>query len=76
MKPLMRRDPTYVRAEIEANPDWALAFLMSEIDNDGAPIGWGKYISLATSLREKFTLASKGGPYETPLQIAAAKSVE
>ena len=40
-------DPTYVRADIGANPKWELAFLLSELDNDNAPIGWGKYIKLA-----------------------------
>lgn len=69
----MRADPTYVQKDIEANPDWALAFLMSEIDNASAPIGWGKYIPLASSLRSKFALTSKGGKYETELQIAAAR---
>ena len=44
------QDPTYVKDEIYANPAWKLAFMMSEIDNDLAPIGWGQYISLATNL--------------------------
>jgi hypothetical protein len=44
------RDPTYVKADIEANPVWDLAFVLSEILNDGAPIGWSKYISTAECL--------------------------
>jgi len=40
-------DPTYVKADIEARPEWKLAFRMSELDNDHAPIGWGRYIPLA-----------------------------
>lgn len=49
-------DPTYVRADIDANPIWRLAFFLSEIDNDRAPIGWGKYQSMAASLLANFTL--------------------
>lgn len=44
-------DPTYVKSEIEANPTWRLAFFISEIDNDTAPIGWGRYISIAESVK-------------------------
>jgi hypothetical protein len=48
-------DPTYVKSEIDANPTWKLAFELSEIDNDNAPIGWFKYIHLANHVikREK-----------------------
>lgn len=49
-------DPTYVREEIDANPEWRLAFWLSEIDNDHAPIGWGRYRSMARALlAEGFT---------------------
>ena len=37
-------DPTYDRKQIDANPVWQLAFLLSEIQNDNAPLGWGKFI--------------------------------
>jgi len=47
-------DPTYVKSEIEANPDWKLAFTLSEIDNDTAPLGWFKYIHLAIWIRTNF----------------------
>ena len=47
-------DPTYVKAEIDANPDWALAFRMSEVDNDNAPIGWFRYVTLACWVRRNF----------------------
>jgi len=40
-------DPTYIKDEIDANPIWKAAFIMSEIMNDNAPIGWGKYIDAA-----------------------------
>ena len=43
-------DPTYVKEEIDANPEWRLAFLLSELMNDDAPIGWSKYISVARSI--------------------------
>ena len=46
----MSNDPTYVKKEIDANPIWALAFLISEIENHNAPIGWSKYIFLSASL--------------------------
>lgn len=35
-------DPTYERDKINANPVWELAFSLSEIENDNAPIGWGQ----------------------------------
>lgn len=47
---MAKPDPTYVTAAIDANPAWRLAFRLSEIDNDNAPIGWGDYITLANWL--------------------------
>lgn len=47
-------DPTYVMAEINANPIWKFAFELSEIDNDTAPIGWYRYVTLATWILLKF----------------------
>ena len=44
------KDPTYVRKDINNNPAWKLAFIMSELVNDGAPIGWGNYIILAEGI--------------------------
>lgn len=49
-------DPTYVAAEIEANPVWKLAHRLSEVDNDNAPIGWGQYLTLAHWLLATFTM--------------------
>ena len=43
-------DPTYVTEEIKKNPVWDLAFVLSEIQNDNAPIGWSKYIFVAECL--------------------------
>lgn len=42
-------DPTYDRKEIDTNYEWKIAFLLSEIYNDDAPIGWSKYIPAATA---------------------------
>ncbi len=43
----MQHDPTYVMSEIEANPIWKEAYRLSDLYNDTAPIGWGKYIPQA-----------------------------
>lgn len=52
-------DPTYIRDEINANPEWALAFFLSEVDNDNAPIGWYRYISMAKCLLSKYNMEVK-----------------
>jgi hypothetical protein len=52
-------DPTYVRSEIDANPEWQLAFTISEIENDNAPIGWSKYIGLAKCLLDNYSIQRK-----------------
>jgi hypothetical protein len=46
-------DPTYVKKEIEARPEWRLAFFLSELENDDAPLGWGKYIWKAEAILKK-----------------------
>ena len=55
----MPSDPTYVKEEINADPVWKLAFWMSEIDNDSAPIGWGDYRVLASAVLRRFDLTEK-----------------
>lgn len=55
----MAVDPTYNQTEIRANPEWDLAFVLSEIRNDDAPIGWSKYISTARSLLAVFRIQRK-----------------
>lgn len=55
----MALDPTYVKTEIAANPEWDLAWVLSEIMNDNAPIGWGKYIWVATCLLGAFEIKRK-----------------
>lgn len=52
-------DPTYVKSEIEANPAWELAFTLSEIENDNAPIGWSHYIPTAECLLAAYEIKRK-----------------
>jgi hypothetical protein len=54
-------DPTYVRAEIDSNPEWKLAWRLSEVDNDNAPVGWGRYIILARWLLATYDLTERSG---------------
>lgn len=51
--------PTYDKAAIDANPVWQLAFSLSEIMNDNAPIGWGKYIGTAECLLANYDIKRK-----------------
>ena len=43
-------DPTYNKEEIAKKPEWYLAWVLSEIMNGSAPIGWGRYIGAAQCL--------------------------
>lgn len=52
-------DPTYDQTEINKNPAWQLAFSLSEIMNDDAPIGWSKYISTAKCLLSNYDIKRK-----------------
>jgi len=52
-------DPTYNREEIDKNPVWQLAFILSEIQNDAAPIGWSKYIWVAKCLLDAYDMKLK-----------------
>lgn len=38
-------DPTYDRTEINKNPEYLIAFILSELGNDEAPIGWSVYLT-------------------------------
>jgi hypothetical protein len=58
-------DPTYNRDEIDANPMWKLAWLISEIENDNAPIGWGQYVYLAKVLMSKYEIRERAAPEGT-----------
>jgi hypothetical protein len=55
-------DPTYNRIEIDKNPEWRLAFVLSEIQNDSAPIGWSKYLGAAKCLLGAFDISPKSAP--------------
>ena len=52
-------DPTYNMDEINADPVWQLAFSLSEIDNDNAPLGWSKYIFAAECLLANYEMRKK-----------------
>lgn len=52
-------DPTYVKKEIDAKLNWRVAFSLSEIMNDNAPIGWGKYIWVADCLLANWEMKRK-----------------
>lgn len=56
-------DPTYNKDEIKKNPIWELAFIISEIRNDMAPIGWNNYIYLATNLLNHYEMKRKDTKY-------------
>lgn len=52
-------DPTYDKKAIKKNKVWYVAFVLSEIMNDEAPIGWSKYISTAEHLFASFDMKPK-----------------
>jgi len=52
-------DPTYNKEIIHARQDYQLAFVLSEIMNDNAPIGWSKYIWIAECLLAHFEIKEK-----------------
>lgn len=58
-------DPTYQQAEIEANPEWHIAWLLSEMRNDNAPIGWGAYLPDARLILQHYEVERKPG---TPVE--------
>jgi len=58
---MMAFDLTYDQAVIKANPAWELAFSLSEIQNDNAPIGWSKYIFAAECLLANYEIKKKEG---------------
>lgn len=55
-------DPTYVKDEIQNNPIWKLAWTLSEVCNDNAPIGWGRYIREADYLLRFYDMKLKKKP--------------
>ena len=63
----MTNDPTYIRAEIDANPEWRLAFQLSEVDNDSAPLGWWRYIAIARGLLSRYDMTDRNPPGQNPV---------
>jgi hypothetical protein len=43
-------DPTYDMEKINADHAWRTAFMLSELFNDNAPMGWGKYIPIVNEM--------------------------
>jgi hypothetical protein len=60
----MSNDPTYVKSEIEAKPEYHIAWLLSEYLNDDAPIGWSNYRASARLLLEHYTVTRKNAQQE------------
>lgn len=52
-------DPTYIKSEIDADPIWALAWRLSELDNDNAPIGWYRYTNMSKWLLNTFHMEKR-----------------
>lgn len=50
-------DPTYVPDRINADPEWKIAFVLSELVNDDAPIGWSAFIPIAKKAIEDARLS-------------------
>ena len=70
-------DFTYNTEEISNNPVWQLAFSISETLNDEAPIGWSKYIGVATVLLSNYDIKRKKLPVLTEvLNLLALKLSE
>lgn len=55
----MASDPTYVQSEIDGNPVWALAWTISQIVDDKAPIGWSRHIPTAQCLLAHYDIKRK-----------------
>lgn len=52
-------DPTYRKADIDANPVWELAHFLSELLNDTAPVGWSRYIFQAEQIMQAYDIKRK-----------------
>jgi hypothetical protein len=61
--------PNYDQTEIESNPTWHLAWVLSELLNDNAPIGWQKYIWVAECLLATFDITKKEPKYISALEL-------
>jgi hypothetical protein len=65
-------DPTYVKDEVEANVEWHVAWTLSEILNDNAPIGWSRYCGTARCLLAAWDMTPKAT--DTPPAAAPAET--
>lgn len=52
-------DPTYNTEEIKQNPIWHVAWVLAQIKDDNAPLGWSKWISTAECLLGTFDIIPK-----------------
>lgn len=43
-------DPTYDPEVLRTNGVWQIAFVISEMVNDAAPVGWSRFIPLANQV--------------------------
>lgn len=52
-------DPTYDKELIKKDPIWYTAWILSEMYNDQAPLGWSKYIGGAKELMKHLDIKCK-----------------
>lgn len=52
-------DPTYDTNEIKKNEAWHVAWVLAQIKDDDAPIGWAKWIPTAECLLATFKITPK-----------------
>lgn len=52
-------DPTYDTDEIKKNKVWYLAYVLAQIKDDNAPIGWSRWITTAECLMHNFNITPK-----------------
>lgn len=64
-------DPTYDRGDIDDNPEWHLAFVLSEHFNDNAPIGWSRYVPMAAFMIKAQVNAATKATQELRADLAA-----
>ncbi len=57
-------DPTYDKEQIKTKPEWYIAWILSEMRNDTAPIGWGKYRPDARAILNEYDVTRKGATHD------------
>lgn len=53
-------DPTYDVDTIKGNPEWHIAWILSEHCNDSAPMGWSRYVPAAKSIMRAMVVLPRG----------------